>query len=141
VADPIPFRLAQENQRLEREIAELRRQASEQPVDGGPGGPHGPVMTPWQQSVESRLTALDSKLDNHLKWLLIAFAGGFLVLGGLILQQTASLSQKVEGVGSQVSDLRVAIARQEGAGAPSSVARMPPCKNGAAECRPWERAW
>lgn len=82
--------------------------------DGTSGG-----MDAWQQSTEQRLNNLDGRLDSHLKWLLLAFAAGFIVLAGLVVNRTDSLSvnlgSKIEAVGAQVSTTNERIARLEGA--------------------------
>ena len=77
--------------------------------EGGGGGTSG-GMDAWQQSVETRLGALGTKLDEQLKWLLIAFAGGFVVLAGLMLGCTIWLSGHVDALGGQIGEMKTAIA-------------------------------
>lgn len=86
---------------------------------GGDGTSDG--MDPWQQSVETRLGALEGKLDNHLKWLLIAFAGGFIALGGLVLNRSDGLSGKMDQVNERIGDLRADLAALRATSAPPAL--------------------
>lgn len=83
-----------------------------------PGGPTSGGMDAWQQSTEQRLNNLDGRLDSHLKWLLLAFATGFIILAGLVVNRTDSLSSnlgsKIDAVGAQVAGTNERIARLEG---------------------------
>jgi hypothetical protein len=97
-------------------------------------------MDGWQQSVEDRLGRLDDRLDSHLKWLLLAFSAGFLVLAGLIIQQTSTLAAKIDGVSRDVSAVQQSVSKVEGARLAEKPA-MPPCETGKPDCKPWERAW
>ncbi len=71
-------------------------------------------MDAWQQSVETRLAALGSKIDSQSKWLLGAYAAGFVLLAGLIVNRTDAtndrLSAKIDAVAAQVADVKADVA-------------------------------
>lgn len=57
--------------------------------------------------LDRRIDDLDRKLDNRFMWLLAAFAAGFMALGGLILNRTDAISErlgaKIDAVDSKLS--------------------------------------
>lgn len=98
-------------------------------------------MSPWEQSVESRLAEVNTRLDNQLKWLLIAFAAGFVALAGLILNRTDALSAKAEAISQQVGELKSDVAVLKASEEATDNAALPPCPDGKSKCSPWERRW
>lgn len=95
--------------------------------DGG-GGAGG--QDAWQQSVEERIRRLDDKIDKTMLWVLGAFAAGFIVLGGLVLNRTDALSAKIEAsndrLSGQITELRVTYAERPKASAPTSPPTVQP---------------
>lgn len=70
-----------------------------------------------EQSVETRLGKLGDKVDRHLVYLLGAFAAGFILLAGLVLNRTddvrrdldnkfTAISQQISGVQTDVAVLK-----------------------------------
>lgn len=104
----------------------------------GGGGGTSDGMGPWEQSVEGRLTALGDKIDSLQRWLLVAFAAGFVALGGLILNRTDVLSDKIGSLGQDVATVKAQMAAPRSAPTSSEV---PPCPAGNPGCKPWEREW
>ena len=108
-----------EDERVRQRAPHWFERATDAPLKSGDGGDTFDGMDAWQQSTEQRLNNLDGRLDSHLKWLLFAFAAGFVILAGLIVNRTDSLSvnlgSKIEAVGAQVSSTNERIARLEGA--------------------------
>lgn len=74
-------------------------------------------MDAWQQSVEGRLQSLSDKIDSQLKWLLIAFASGFIVLAGLLINRADVLrdliSSKAEASIQSAAQTNERLARVE----------------------------
>ena len=85
--------------------------------------PGGAAMSERRvDDLEKRVDDLDRKLDNRFMWLLAAFAAGCLALGGLILNRTDAINDKlgakIDAVSQRLSDLSERTARIE--------ARLPP---------------
>lgn len=54
--------------------------------------------------LERRVDDLDRKLDNRFMWLLAAFAAGFMALGGLILNRTDTVNERLAAKIDAVSE-------------------------------------
>lgn len=65
------------------------------------------TMNAWQTSVESRLGTVNQKVDDHLKWILVAFATGFVLLGGLVINRTDGLSDKISKLSQDIAVAQV----------------------------------
>jgi hypothetical protein len=101
-------------------VAELKREFPGRGLRNfGPGGTSG-GMEPWQPA----LNRLEDKVDTHLKWLLIAFASGFVLLGGLIINRTDAvldrfdtkfdaMGSRIDSVGDRMSSLSERVAKVE----------------------------
>lgn len=87
-------------------LEDFREKPSPKTLETGRGGGDFTGMDAWQESVEGRLGSLGTKIDGQLKWLLIAFASGFILLGGLILNRTDALAEKIGAVSAQVAQVK-----------------------------------
>ena len=84
------------------------------PLRGGGGGGTLDDMDAWRKSIEGRLEKLEERIDKVLLYTLGAFAAGFVVLGGLILNRTDAavekLSARIETVSEKVSATQADVA-------------------------------
>ena len=90
---------------LQRQLAEARAANEAERVETGGGGNNTGGMNPWQQSVETRLGNLETRIDRDFKitW------GGILLLAILGVGCTAWLTDKMFAIQGQLGEILAAL--------------------------------